>query len=615
MNPTYALGWTLLHFLWQGALIAGLLAGALVLLRTSGPRVRYAASCAAMLLMLVCAIATFLDLRYAVALPDYSAPRLVGAGFLTVAGRIDGVAPSAAGTRIADYLPALVWAWLAGVVALSIRSVGGWAAAERFARRRTSPAEAVWEARLATLAKRLRISSPVRLVVSALAEVPAVVGWLRPVVLVPTSVFTGLSAEQIDALLAHELAHVRRHDYLINLFQTAVETLFFYHPAVWWVNRKVREERENCCDDLAVEVCGSTVAYVRALTDLEQLRRSTPRLAMAADGGSLLNRVQRLLHAKQSTGSMPSGWTVGIGIAVAVLVTGIAANGLAQRSEPGAPADPEPAAVRPAAVQNVDGAQDAEKVRRQAEMALKNVDAELQNIDVERQDAGIAQQSADIERQNAEVEQQQRQIEQALAVLQRQMALVRQQSGGTAPQDAEVRLERRRAALQQLEVLAQRQNAEVEQRYAAQQQQQTGWLAEIQAAGYHNLAVDQLIRLKEHGVTGEYIRQIRAAGQELSANDVVRFREHGVTADFINEVKGTGFKEVKADDLIRLREHGADAAWIRQIQSAGYHDVSLNDIVRLREHGVTPESIRDGRNRFKGLTLDQLIRMKESGVF
>src|SRR5205814_4150217 len=125
------------------------------------------------------------------------------------------------------------------------------------------------------------------------AQVPAVVGWVRPIVLVPASVFTGLTAEQIEALLAHELAHVRRHDYLINLLQTVTETLFFYHPAVWWVSRAIRNERENCCDDLAVEICGNTLAYVRALTDLEQMRQGMPRLAMAADGGSLLSRVQR----------------------------------------------------------------------------------------------------------------------------------------------------------------------------------------------------------------------------------------------------------------------------------------------------------------------------------
>jgi beta-lactamase regulating signal transducer with metallopeptidase domain len=333
MNPTNVLGWTLLHFLWQGALIAGLLAAALALLRHAGSRARYAASCAAMLLMLICAVATFLSLRFAGTPPDHSASRFVKAISIPVRG-IDVNASAGTGTDIAGYLPALVWAWLAGVVAFGIRSVGGWALAVRFARSHTSRPDAAWEERLAALATRLSISKPVRLAVSGLAQVPAVVGWLRPIVLVPASVFTGLAPEQIDALLAHELAHVRRHDYLINLLQTAAETLFFYHPAVWWVNRKIREERENCCDDLAVEICGSKVAYVRALTDLEQMRRTTPRFAMAADGGgSLLKRVQRLLRVNQSASHASSSWTAGIGLAVALLVASVAASGLAQRQE------------------------------------------------------------------------------------------------------------------------------------------------------------------------------------------------------------------------------------------------------------------------------------------
>jgi beta-lactamase regulating signal transducer with metallopeptidase domain len=333
MNPVNALGWTLLHFLWQGALIAGLLTAALALLRHAGSRARYAASCAAMLLMLICAVATFLSFRFAGTLPDHGAPPLVKAAISIPMRGIDVNASAGTGTDIAGYLPALVWAWLAGVVTFSMRSVGGWALAVRFARSHTSRADAAWEERLAALATRLRISKPVRLAVSGLAQVPAVVGWLRPIVLLPASVFTGLAPEQIDALLAHELAHVRRHDYLINLLQTAAETLFFYHPAVWWVSRKVREERENCCDDLAVEICGSKVAYVRALTDLEQMRRTTPRLAMAADGGSLLNRAQRLLRVKQGGGSAPSSWIAGIGLAVALLVATVAASGLAQRQE------------------------------------------------------------------------------------------------------------------------------------------------------------------------------------------------------------------------------------------------------------------------------------------
>jgi hypothetical protein len=135
------------------------------------------------------------------------------------------------------------------------------------------------------------------------------------------STLSGLSPWQLDAILAHELAHVRRHDYLVNLLQAAVETLLFYHPAVWWLSNEVRRERESCCDDLAVELCGDRLAYARALAELEGLRLSPPRLALAADGGALMERVRRLVGApvRRSRRS----WLVGL-LALALLPAGLA---------------------------------------------------------------------------------------------------------------------------------------------------------------------------------------------------------------------------------------------------------------------------------------------------
>src|SRR5207245_2644595 len=151
---------------------------------------------------------------------------------------------------------------------------------------------------VARRAARLRVSRPVRVLESAVVQVPAVVGWLRPVILLPASALTGLTPQQLDVLLAHELAHVRRYDYLVNLVQSAIEILLFYHPAVRWVSRRVREEREHCCDDLAVAVCGDAHLYARALLMMESLRAKTPALALSAagtQGGTLLGRVRRLV--------------------------------------------------------------------------------------------------------------------------------------------------------------------------------------------------------------------------------------------------------------------------------------------------------------------------------
>ena len=144
------------------------------------------------------------------------------------------------------------------------------------------------------IAERLRIRRAVAILESRAVVVPTLVGWVKPVVLLPAAALAGLSPEQLQAILAHELAHVRRHDYLVNLLQSMVETLLFYHPATWWVSAQVRAEREHCCDDLAVEVCGDRLVYVSALAELTTLAGHRG-FALAATDGSLLGRVRRIL--------------------------------------------------------------------------------------------------------------------------------------------------------------------------------------------------------------------------------------------------------------------------------------------------------------------------------
>jgi uncharacterized protein (TIGR03435 family) len=164
----------------------------------------------------------------------------------------------------------------------------------------------------------------VRLLVSALVQVPTVVGWLRPVILVPVGALGGLPAEQLEALLRHELAHIRRHDYLVNILQSVAEALLFYHPAVWWVSGHIRAERELCCDDVAVSVSGDALTYARALVQLESYRPAHLGAAVAANGGSLADRIARLLG--QSRPSVRTSLGPGV-LAVAILLV-VAAYGL-----------------------------------------------------------------------------------------------------------------------------------------------------------------------------------------------------------------------------------------------------------------------------------------------
>ena len=288
-NPlAAALGRTLLHSLWEGALVALALALILPIVRSS--RLRYAVASAAMLVLLGGLAVTFARLAPA---PLVHIP-LTGPRYATPLPPGLGVAPATPlQTRAADELAWLVPFWMAGVVLFYLRGMTSWLAARRLRRSGVCCAADVWQARLTRLKQQLQVTRPVMLLESCLAEVPVVVGYVRPMILMPVGLLAGLPVAQVEAILLHELAHIRRYDYVVNLMQVFVEGLLFYHPAVWWISGVMRAERENCCDDLVVAVTGGALEYAAALTALET--RRGPRELLAVTGGSLVNRIQRLL--------------------------------------------------------------------------------------------------------------------------------------------------------------------------------------------------------------------------------------------------------------------------------------------------------------------------------
>ncbi|MFL6656449.1 MAG: TonB family protein, partial [Massilia sp.] len=152
------------------------------------------------------------------------------------------------------------------------------------------------EATLTSLARRFGVTRRVGLrVVDDLAS-PLSVGWLRPLVLVPAALLSGMPPQLLEALLAHEMAHIRRLDYLVNLGQNVIETLLFYHPAVWWISHRIRHEREQIADDLAASCTGDKRNLALALSELETMQFGQHHLAQAANGGQLLERVRRLVR-------------------------------------------------------------------------------------------------------------------------------------------------------------------------------------------------------------------------------------------------------------------------------------------------------------------------------
>jgi uncharacterized protein (TIGR03435 family) len=334
---TQALSTALVDFLWQGALVGLLLWLALTVMRRRSAATRYAACCVALAALSLLPLFTIATLWVLAG----HAPAVAPAA-LDVATAPSSVMPQTMlhiwfvpeAPRMAWLDQLQQWAlpvWSVGVVLLSVRLV--WGYAHSFALRRAAASSDETALTLvAALAGRIGITRPVRVLVSSMADGPCVVGWLRPAILLPPAAAMGLTPQQLEAVLAHELAHVKRHDYLVNMIQVVAETLFFYHPVVWWVSKQIRIERELCCDDIAVRSCGDAVGYARALTALARQRLGAPEFSMAATGGSLKYRVQRLLGATPELGTAGAPGAVVLAVAMAAVALNL--DRLQARAQP-----------------------------------------------------------------------------------------------------------------------------------------------------------------------------------------------------------------------------------------------------------------------------------------
>ena len=328
----------LLHFLWQGALLAAGLAVTQRRLRNASASDRHALACTTLALMAIAPLVTFWVLCSTgpsiASSAAVVAPALSATVSVLATGSAETIAPGSA-TLPASLLPWMPWItalWILGVAVSALRLLGGAWRLHRWATRQTSPAPSEWQECCDSLGRRLGLRSQVPLRESPRVHGPLIVGWFRPILVLPLGMLQSLPGLQIEALLLHELAHVHGRDPLIHLLQRAVETLLFYHPAVWWVSEQIRREREHRCDDRVIEAQGEGHSLAEALVTLAERAHSAEPLALAATDGSVASRVRRLLQDRPagSTGTTASrkGWiplvlmVVGLGIALVSLVLG-----------------------------------------------------------------------------------------------------------------------------------------------------------------------------------------------------------------------------------------------------------------------------------------------------
>ncbi len=484
------------------------------------------------------------------------------------------------------WLSWLVIFWVFGVALLSLRIFGGWYAGDSPCRRHTAPLPASLLTRCQHLCGQLAVSQSVRFFQPALVNVPTVVGWLRPVVLIPTAALLRLTPSQLEAVIIHEIAHVRRLDVLANIIQMGVETVLFYHPAVWWISHRIRVEREHCCDDVAVSLTGDALGYAKVLATLEELR-GLPEPALAANGGLLKQRILRLLGLSHD-GNTTS--TVNIFAISFVCLFGFFTAYFADVNQDSALRQ-EPALANTPTV-----------TRLRAVVALAPPD--LQNT------IKPAALSEDVKPHDVAAE------------------------AGNRARHMQERDER--SPVYDGGELRPQKNPKVSAAYVRD-------LRET----WSKVSASQIAALKAHGITEDDVRSFRLDWPDISVNDVIAMRllgvsatealeykkvglsnltarlvyaykTAGVTPEYVSRIRSAGInlKDVLGHHLVAYRVTGVTPELIKELQSMGIEALTPSDYITAQVRGLTPEFLAEVRkHNFRNLNLRSLIGFKNTGAF
>jgi beta-lactamase regulating signal transducer with metallopeptidase domain len=599
MTPTVqAIAWTLIHFCWQAAAIAAVYRALSLFAERRSSNTRYLLALGALLMMIVASVATF---AFEMRVSSFSTPvpeavnALQTSLFAPVTTPLSGASqtPAPAANRAqprAAFNPSVIsfpvlpttvlrvidGLWLIGVLALSLRSLGGWWLIQRLRASATVEASAAVQASFRRISAALGLRRPALLRVSSAIAGPLTIGALRALVLLPLSAATSLGPDELEVVLAHELAHVRRADFFWNLVQTVAETLFFFHPAVWWIGSRIRHERELSCDDLALTVCPNPVAYAHALFQLEQQRSQQLHLAMALDGHqparTLRMRIGRILGEPQATSAHRGPFSLAAASAALIVLLLYVPQVLASLNP--APR-PVPAAIIAPAPHPISQNVVAQPTGSSSPVVALNLPVA---------DASPAPSP---------------------------------RPATATPEPAQSDSERKSSKGDYIDRMkAAGYDVDLDKYIAMKIQDVTPEYAQAMSQlGFGKLSADDLIACKIQDVTPQYIAELKKNGLEVKdVHEAISYHIFAVTPEFVAGMKAAGFSGLTSQQLLAMRVQGVTPEYAQSIVKQ-FPGATAEDLVKTRIFNINADFIASAkRHGFTDLTLEKLVKLRISGI-
>ena len=597
--------WTLLHSLWQGLLLALLTGLVMILSRKSSSAIRYYLLSGIFIFFLVITGFTFYtqwkqasgendSLSSQNRIVPYSAnawPTIYDSHTYS------GISLKQYTLKFLDYFDShaslVVMIWFIVFMTKLVRILSGLVQIQRIRYYRTNTPEPFWKNRLGELAGRIGISREIRLLESAIMKMPMVVGFLKPTILVPIGMITNLSPAEVESILLHELAHIKRRDYFFNLLQCFVDVAFFFNPAILWISSLIRNERENCCDDIAIRESRNKKQFVQALVSFHQYNMDGMRYAMPFAGrkSSLINRVKRIVDNNNHALNQSEKAVLLIGLVVfGVAFTTIRQNKDASLTSPSL----------------IVGRQ---HVMQKPQRAIDEKIIQLTTVKNSTKKAAVTFQK-DHKMDTS--------ISVPVVVTNRVDDIVNLKVANDLNLALLLDIKTaERSAVRDLEWEMKKSAKESgRDNHSSKEPGLEEFMQGLRELGYKNISVQQARRLQDHDVNTDFIISFREKGYGvISLEQALSLRDHDITIEFINSFSELGYKEIPLILATALKDHGVSVLFIRSMDELGYKNISLNQAIHLKDAGLSPEFVQSmAELGYSNIPLEQVVDLKNHGV-